>query len=138
MYGVVGTFTNDATATASDIISGKTAYVRGSRITGTAQKNEKVLVSGYIDIGGSRSDFYMYSHDSSFFNTGTNLSYASFKRSARVRVITYSPHSSSSANFNINGTPIYYNQNTIINVSNGSKMNIFNFSVSIIVILEIT
>ena len=81
----------------------------------------------------------MYSHDSSFFNTGTNLSYASFKRSARVRVITYSPHSSSSsANFNINGTPIYYNQNTIINVSNGSKMNIFNFSVSIIVILEIT
>lgn len=138
LYGVTGTFTNDATATAGDIASGKTAYVRGSRITGTAQKNEKLLVSGYIDIGGSRSDFYMYSHDSSFFNTGTNLSYASFKRSARVRVITYSPYSSSSANFNINGTPIYYNQNTIINVSNGSKMNIFNFSASIIVILEIT
>ena len=34
MYGVRGTYTNDANATSADILSGKTAYARGSKITG--------------------------------------------------------------------------------------------------------
>ena len=34
MYGVRGTYTNDANAVASDILSGKTAYARGNKITG--------------------------------------------------------------------------------------------------------
>lgn len=36
IFGVVGSYTSDATATAADIISGKTAYVNGSKITGSA------------------------------------------------------------------------------------------------------
>lgn len=33
--GVTGTFTNDGTATASDILTGKTSYVNGGKVTGT-------------------------------------------------------------------------------------------------------
>lgn len=35
ILGINGSYTSDATATASDIKSGKTAYVRGSKVTGT-------------------------------------------------------------------------------------------------------
>ena len=35
LFGVNGTFTSDATATAADVLTGKTAYVNGSKITGT-------------------------------------------------------------------------------------------------------
>ena len=39
IFGVSGTFTSDATATAADIMAGKTAYVNGSKVTGTADVN---------------------------------------------------------------------------------------------------
>jgi len=35
IYGIDGTFTNDANATRADILSGKTAYVKGSKISGS-------------------------------------------------------------------------------------------------------
>jgi len=35
ILGVNGSFTSDANATESDILSGKTAYVNGNKVTGT-------------------------------------------------------------------------------------------------------
>lgn len=39
IFGVAGTFTSDATATAENILSGKTAYKNGSKLTGTMANN---------------------------------------------------------------------------------------------------
>ena len=43
--GITGTFTNDGTAKASDIASGKTAYVNGEKVTG--------IISTYTSSGGN-------------------------------------------------------------------------------------
>ncbi len=38
IFGVTGTFTDDADATASDIVKDKTAYVNGELVTGTLEQ----------------------------------------------------------------------------------------------------
>ena len=42
IFGVTGTYTNDATAVAADMLSGKTAYVNGVKITGNVPAGSNV------------------------------------------------------------------------------------------------
>ncbi|AGC67449.1 phage-like putative tail protein [Thermoclostridium stercorarium subsp. stercorarium DSM 8532] len=45
IFGLSGTFTSDATAAASDILSGKTAYVNGNKVTGTMVNRGAVILT---------------------------------------------------------------------------------------------
>jgi hypothetical protein len=45
LFGVTGTFTNDATATSGDVVSGVTAYVSGNKITGNVASQGNVTGS---------------------------------------------------------------------------------------------
>ena len=52
ILGVAGTYTNDATATAANILSDKTAYVNGAKISGT-MTNRGAVTPAALNPGGS-------------------------------------------------------------------------------------
>ena len=126
LYGVVGTFTNDATATASDIVRGKTAYVRGSRITGTLPGKPVGVIVGlwnnnYTTLRIHSIDIGLLSHT---FETTQHGFTTYFRRSARIVVygigniptITF-PWSTPGGSYT-----------TYVNVNTSSSINIRNYS----------
>lgn len=52
IFGVTGTFTSDATAAAADIYTGKTAYVNGTKVTGTMASVSHPVPAITLSTGG--------------------------------------------------------------------------------------
>ena len=128
LYGVTGTFTNDATATASDILSGKTAYVRGQKITGTLQKSRKLI--GTVSFVADRNYVGMtvLSLDSSLLLRNTYQASATngirvyFRRSANIYIEDYHLNrwdvgTYQEPTINLNGEWIYAQRTYTVNSS---------------------
>lgn len=64
IFGVKGTFTSDATATSADMISGKTAYKNGGRISGTMVDRGAYAYASGIGEGadGSATGYYAFNN----------------------------------------------------------------------------
>ncbi|HJF35640.1 MAG TPA: hypothetical protein K8U79_06380, partial [Clostridium perfringens] len=97
LYGVVGTFTNDATATASDIVRGKTVYVRGSKITGNLNTIPSIIFNysvswpwgaGTLSFSYciSSQSYILLTSESSTIRTGGTVS-QNFKSAAELKII---------------------------------------------------
>ena len=102
LYGVVGTFTNDANATASDIVSGKSAYVNGQKILGNLTKSDKPIAAifcttnTYNNVGNYtnlHTKVMITPIDNSWFTAnymyrvyGDPIQHIYFKKSAKIRI----------------------------------------------------
>ncbi len=70
--GITGTYTSDATATSSDILSGKTAYVNGSKTTG-AMTNYSEETQSATSITQSGTDALISIPSEGYYDTSSNI-----------------------------------------------------------------
>ena len=62
IFGISGTFTSDANATAANILSGKTAYVNGNKVTGSMVNRGNItnaVSSVFVEGGSSGTGLYV-------------------------------------------------------------------------------
>lgn len=70
--GVTGTFTSDATAATADLLSGKTAYANGTKLTGTMANQAGALV-GPTGVAYDNSYFYCGPSLNGYYTTASRI-----------------------------------------------------------------
>lgn len=84
--GVTGTFTSDANAAAGDILSGKTAYVNGNKITGSIPSQAAQTINASTSDQTIASGRYLSGTQTIRKITTTNLTAANIKQGVTVKV----------------------------------------------------
>ena len=100
LFGVTGTFTSDANAIANQILSGKTAYVKGNKITGSMSNKAGATVTASTTTSDATYT-YVTIPAAGYYDTSSKVKVENNKLSGNYDKVMYSSNAGNGTSVNV-------------------------------------